>query len=61
MAGDAGVIGQQGGLRAAQCNAGTTWAIGGFHRYNDDLRDKGFPADCGGQIRANIKHELPNG
>ena len=39
----------------------TYYAIGGFMRYHDGYRDNGFPNDKGGQIRANIKHEMDNG
>jgi iron complex outermembrane receptor protein len=39
----------------------TYYAIGGFLRQHDGYRDNGFPNDKGGQIRANIKHELDNG
>jgi len=39
----------------------TYYAIGGFIRQNDGYRDSGFPADKGGQIRANIKHDFDNG
>jgi iron complex outermembrane recepter protein len=39
----------------------TYYAIGGFLRYHDGYRDNGFPNDKGGQIRANIKHDLENG
>lgn len=39
----------------------TYYAIGGFLRQNDGYRDSGFPADRGGQIRANIKHDFANG
>ncbi|HUD30026.1 MAG TPA: TonB-dependent receptor [Novosphingobium sp.] len=39
----------------------TYYAIGGFLRQHDGYRDNGFPNDKGGQIRANIKHDLDNG
>jgi iron complex outermembrane receptor protein len=39
----------------------TYYAIGGFIRQHDGYRDNGFPNDKGGQIRANLKHELDNG
>lgn len=39
----------------------TYYAIGGFLRQHDGYRDNGYPNDKGGQIRANIKHELDNG
>jgi iron complex outermembrane recepter protein len=39
----------------------TYYAIGGFLRYHDGYRDNGFPNDKGGQIRANIKHDLASG
>jgi outer membrane receptor protein involved in Fe transport len=48
-------------MQSGPLNASTTYAIGGFYRYNDGLRDNGFPTDRGGQIRANIKHEFSNG
>ncbi|MEH3106768.1 MAG: TonB-dependent receptor [Sphingomonas fennica] len=39
----------------------TFYAVGGFLRRDGGQRDNGFPNDRGGQIRANIKHELDNG
>ncbi|RVU02316.1 TonB-dependent receptor [Novosphingobium umbonatum] len=39
----------------------TYFALGGFVRLNEGYRDSGFPADKGGQIRANILHKLDNG
>ncbi len=39
----------------------TYYAIGGFLRRDGGQRDNGFPNDRGGQIRANIKHDLDNG
>ena len=39
----------------------TYYAVGGFLRYHDGYRDNGFPNDKGGQVRANILHELDNG
>ncbi|MEE4452984.1 TonB-dependent receptor [Novosphingobium resinovorum] len=47
--------------QAGPINSNTYYAIGGFLRYNDGYRDNGFPTDKGGQIRANIKHDLDNG
>jgi len=39
----------------------TYFAVGGFLRQHDGYRDSGFPSDKGGQIRANLKHDLDNG
>ncbi|KHL25482.1 TonB-dependent receptor [Croceibacterium mercuriale] len=39
----------------------TYFAVGGFIRHHDGYRDNGFPNDRGGQIRANIRHDLANG
>ncbi len=39
----------------------TYYAIGGFVRQSDGYRPGGFPSDKGGQLRANIKHDLDNG
>lgn len=39
----------------------TYFAIGGFLRENHGYRDSGFPADRGGQLRANLKHDFDNG
>ncbi len=39
----------------------TYFAVGGFIRQHDGYRDSGFPSDKGGQIRANLRHELDNG
>lgn len=34
------------------------FAVGGFYRYHDGYRDNGYPSDEGGQIRANLRHEM---
>ncbi|KQN01024.1 TonB-dependent receptor [Sphingomonas sp. Leaf25] len=39
----------------------TYYAVGGFLRHHDGYRDSGFPSDRGGQIRANLRHDLANG
>jgi outer membrane receptor protein involved in Fe transport len=39
----------------------TYYAVGGFLRHHDGYRDNGFANDKGGQIRANLKHDLENG
>lgn len=39
----------------------TYFAVGGFLRLNEGYRDSGFPADKGGQVRANILHTWSNG
>ncbi|MCJ1961403.1 TonB-dependent receptor domain-containing protein [Novosphingobium mangrovi (ex Hu et al. 2023)] len=39
----------------------TYYAIGGSLRQNEGYRDSGFPADKGGQVRANIVHDFDNG
>jgi iron complex outermembrane recepter protein len=49
------------GYQAGPLNSDTYYAVGGFVRYHDGYRDSGFPSDRGGQIRANIKHDLANG
>jgi len=48
-------------MQSGPLSSNTTFAIGGFYRYNDGLRYNGFPTDKGGQIRANIKHDFSNG
>jgi outer membrane receptor protein involved in Fe transport len=35
-------------------NKNLTFAIGGFYRFSDGIRDTGYTADKGGQIRANL-------
>ncbi|WCP13993.1 Vitamin B12 transporter BtuB [Sphingobium sp. AntQ-1] len=47
--------------QAGPLGKNTYYAIGGFIRQHDGYRDNGFPNDKGGQIRANIKHDLDNG
>ncbi|MET4895884.1 TonB-dependent receptor [Sphingomonadaceae bacterium jetA1] len=47
--------------QAGPLSSDTYYAIGGFLRQHDGYRDSGFPSDRGGQIRANIKHDLANG
>ncbi|MDE1918074.1 MAG: TonB-dependent receptor [Sphingomonadales bacterium] len=47
--------------QAGPLGQNTYYAVGGFLRYHDGYRDNGFPNDRGGQIRANIKHDLASG
>jgi iron complex outermembrane recepter protein len=49
------------GYQSGPLGKRTTFAVGGFYRYNDGYRDNGFPSDKGGQIRANILRTLDNG
>lgn len=35
-------------------NDNLTFAVGGFYRFSDGIRDTGYTADDGGQIRANL-------
>lgn len=35
--------------------------VGGFYRYDDGIRDAGFPASTGGQLKANVTRLLDNG
>lgn len=37
------------------------FSIGGFYRYDDGIRDPGFAASRGGQLKANITRLLDNG
>lgn len=39
----------------------TVFAIGGFYRTSDGIRDTQFPADRGGQITANLTHRFDSG
>ena len=48
-------------MQSGKLAENTYFAIGGFLRQHDGYRDNGFPNDKGGQIRANIKHDLDNG
>ena len=48
-------------MQSGPLGARTYYAIGGFLRRDGGQRDNGFPNDRGGQIRANIKHDLDNG
>ncbi|MFV0623973.1 TonB-dependent receptor [Sphingomonas sp. ac-8] len=47
--------------QAGPVGSDTYYAVGGFLRYHDGYRDNGFPNDKGGQIRANLRHDLDNG
>jgi len=38
-----------------------TFALGGFYRTDDGIRDPGFTANEGGQIRGNFTYELDHG
>lgn len=35
--------------------------VGGFYRFDTGVRDPGFPANRGGQVKANITHLMENG
>ncbi|WP_010186302.1 TonB-dependent receptor domain-containing protein [Sphingomonas sp. PAMC 26605] len=39
----------------------TVFAVGGFYRTSDGLRNTQYPADRGGQITANVTHAFSNG
>lgn len=39
----------------------TTYALGGFYRVSDGIRDPGYVADKGGQLRFNVKHTFADG
>lgn len=59
-------LGDSGLYRAEAFQSGalshsTSYAVGGFLRQHDGYRDNGFANDRGGQLRANIKHQLDNG
>src|SRR5207249_8524003 len=42
---------------------GNDWRfnLGGFYRYDHGVRDPGYPGIRGGQLKASITHDLPNG
>ena len=42
-------------------NEDLVYSIGGFYRASDGIRPTGFPADRGGQVRANATYRLDNG
>ncbi|MES1984295.1 MAG: TonB-dependent receptor [Pseudomonadota bacterium] len=48
-------------MQSGPLGENTYYAVGGFLRQHDGYRDAGFPNDKGGQIRANLKHDLDNG
>lgn len=39
----------------------TVFAVGGFYRTSDGIRNTQFPADRGGQISANLTHDFASG
>lgn len=39
----------------------TTFMVGGYYASGNGLRDPGFTVEQGGQITANVRHELDNG
>jgi outer membrane receptor protein involved in Fe transport len=45
----------------APISAKTRFFVGGFYRRGEGIRDTGMTSEKGGQIRANITHELDNG
>ncbi|HEY0947021.1 MAG TPA: TonB-dependent receptor [Opitutaceae bacterium] len=38
----------------------TTYAVGGFYRVDDGIRDRGYTANKGGQLAANVRHDFAN-
>lgn len=38
-----------------------TYSLGGFYRFDDGVRDPGFPASKGGQVKLNVTRLLDNG
>lgn len=48
-------------MQAGPLGKDTYYAVGGFIRRGGAIRPTGFPGDKGGQVRANIKHDLENG
>lgn len=42
-------------------NKNLTYAIGGFYRTSDGIRDTGYTADRGGQLRANLVYTTDDG
>lgn len=42
-------------------NASTTYALGGWYRIDDGVRDAGFVANKGHQVIGNLKHTFTNG
>jgi len=38
-----------------------TYNVGGFYRYDEGVRDPGFPASQGGQVKFNLTRTLPKG
>lgn len=42
-------------------NDNLTFAVGGFYRFSDGIRDTGYTADDGGQIRANLLYTSDDG
>lgn len=42
-------------------NRNTTFAVGGFFRFSHGIRDTGYTADKGGQIRANLVYRSDDG
>jgi iron complex outermembrane recepter protein len=49
------------GYQSGPLGSDTHYAVGGFLRQHDGYRPAGYPSDRGGQIRANITHDLSNG
>lgn len=59
-------VGSDGYWRIGFLNSGPiaedwTYSIGGFYRYDEGIRDPGFPASDGGQLRFNLTRNLDNG
>lgn len=66
-AGSLKVTGATGGLARYDFNVNGPFAddwlfsVGGFYQFDEGIRDPGFPASRGGQIKANVTRLLDNG
>ena len=49
------------GYVAGPISDNTTFMVGGFWRSDDGVRDPGFRANSGGQIRANVRYDFDRG
>lgn len=59
--GEAGIFRLDGNVNGPVGESGWRYSLGGFYRSDDGIRDPGFTASEGGQIKANVGRAFGNG
>ncbi len=60
-AAQAGLVRLDGNVNGPLSESGWRYSLGGFYRYDDGIRDPGFAASKGGQIKANVTKAFNGG